>query len=287
MIFASSRILPAPLAYLLAAKKKARVDRAWYRFENKIQPHERKLLILMQSYFRGEAKKIIPLLNRMNIGAGVALQAEANPKLPSELAVEIEAVQSTEATKWISKILTILSNVAQSFGSETTISLNFKFAGLPKSTKAWLTDYVPKFVDQINETSRDRIMGQVLKGMEEGEALPQITERVKETYGSFVRSRADLIARQESGVIASQIQQDVLRTLDIPLEELIQTWGTARDNRVRDSHDELEGAQRFVGEEFKPGLKFPRDPDGEAEEVIGCRCFLLVERVKGAKREAA
>ena len=60
-------------------------------------------------------------------------------------------------------------------------------------------------------------------------------------------------------------------------EVIVQTWLTARDDRVRDSHQDLEGEQRELDEEFLPGLMFPRDPDGEAGEVINCRCTLLAE----------
>jgi hypothetical protein len=28
------------------------------------------------------------------------------------------------------------------------------------------------------------------------------------------------------------------------------------------------------GEEFKPGLRYPNDPNGAPEEVINCRCVI-------------
>lgn len=55
-------------------------------------------------------------------------------------------------------------------------------------------------------------------------------------------------------------------------QTLQKTWITARDDRVRDSHADLEGEVVGIDEAFSNGLKYPRDAVGEAEDVIGCRC---------------
>ena len=52
-------------------------------------------------------------------------------------------------------------------------------------------------------------------------------------------------------------------------------WRTAGDGRVRASHEALDGMVVEVGEEFAPGLRFPLDPQGDAEETIGCRCAVI------------
>lgn len=51
-------------------------------------------------------------------------------------------------------------------------------------------------------------------------------------------------------------------------------WMATADSRTRDSHAELDGATIPVGETFDNGCAFPGDPDGDAEEVINCRCTL-------------
>lgn len=52
-------------------------------------------------------------------------------------------------------------------------------------------------------------------------------------------------------------------------------WITQGDDKVRDSHAELEGTIIPKDEVFPNGLEFPRDDRGDAEEVINCRCELL------------
>ncbi|WP_431976073.1 phage portal protein [Micromonospora haikouensis] len=57
--------------------------------------------------------------------------------------------------------------------------------------------------------------------------------------------------------------------------EVVATWRTQSDERVRSTHAAADGQTRQPGETFAVGdaeLRFPRDPLGPAQEVIGCRC---------------
>lgn len=56
------------------------------------------------------------------------------------------------------------------------------------------------------------------------------------------------------------------------------TWRTVGDNRVRDTHVDLEGETIPLDEPFDVGgyeMMVPRDPEVDApEETVGCRCWL-------------
>lgn len=52
-------------------------------------------------------------------------------------------------------------------------------------------------------------------------------------------------------------------------------WITADDDKVRNSHRELDGDRVEIGETFANGLLYPGDPNGSAGEVINCRCTFL------------
>lgn len=52
-------------------------------------------------------------------------------------------------------------------------------------------------------------------------------------------------------------------------------WDSTLDSRTRDTHRKVDGEIREVHEKFSNGLMFPSDPDGQAHEVINCRCCLL------------
>ena len=62
-------------------------------------------------------------------------------------------------------------------------------------------------------------------------------------------------------------------------ESVSMTWRTMkRDKRTRQSHKEMEGQTVKYGEMFTTGLgnelAYPGDPNGPAEDVINCRCWL-------------
>jgi len=54
-------------------------------------------------------------------------------------------------------------------------------------------------------------------------------------------------------------------------------WVTSGDELVRDSHRACERQGAIpIDQPFANGLMFPRDPNGEASELNGCRCYLIV-----------
>lgn len=52
------------------------------------------------------------------------------------------------------------------------------------------------------------------------------------------------------------------------------TWITVGDERVRESHEGLDGMTIPIDEPFPNGLMYPCDPSGAPEEVCNCRCWL-------------
>jgi len=49
-------------------------------------------------------------------------------------------------------------------------------------------------------------------------------------------------------------------------------WVATLDSRTRDSHQDMDGEMREIGERYSNGLMYPGDPDGAPEEVYNCRC---------------
>jgi uncharacterized protein with gpF-like domain len=52
-------------------------------------------------------------------------------------------------------------------------------------------------------------------------------------------------------------------------------WLTQQDDRVRDSHAEIDGETVGLDDVFSNGLECPGDENGDPEDVINCRCSLL------------
>jgi len=130
----------------------------------------------------------------------------------------------------------------------------------------------------INQTGRERMKEVLYRtlalAMNQGVAedvraemvLEAIRDEMKATYG-----RARTIARTEVHGAFNEGQFE--KTKSLGAKKIM--WLTARDDRVRDTHEELDGVVREVGEPFPNGLLYPMDPNGKAEEVINCRCTFI------------
>ena len=69
---------------------------------------------------------------------------------------------------------------------------------------------------------------------------------------------------------------------------LTKIWIATLDNRTRDSHAALDGAEIALDEIFDNGCSRPRDPNGAPEEICNCRCSLKygVGQSKGKTRSS-
>lgn len=140
--------------------------------------------------------------------------------------------------------------------------------------------------DALSRTLRDRRFDpSVRNAATEGRILSpaqidKMTERYSENWRNY---RAEVISRTEAlrsvhegdheGWAQAKDRVDSVPGLKA---ELVRTWIDAGDDRVRDSHAEMNGQQVGLDEPFTtPGgvsLMYPGDPSGPPEETIQCRC---------------
>jgi SPP1 gp7 family putative phage head morphogenesis protein len=108
---------------------------------------------------------------------------------------------------------------------------------------------------------------QLEEGIRLGESVDKIADRVTEAFDTQ-RFRAYRIARTE---VAESFNSGRYGTMkDAGVEKL--EWLSARDDRVRDSHQEVDGEVIMLGDHFSNGLLYPLDPSGPPEEIVNCRC---------------
>ncbi len=130
----------------------------------------------------------------------------------------------------------------------------------------------------VTATTNDRVRAALLKVLGEPsnigdlqlavrEQLPELTDELKRVFGTK-ESRALTIARTESGKASSTAR--FMQYGDDGVKQL--QWITSHDDHVRETHRELDGKVASYGSEFASGLRYPRDEDGPAGEVINCRC---------------
>lgn len=116
----------------------------------------------------------------------------------------------------------------------------------------------------------------ISRGLLTGESPRKIAERLVglfdgSTPGSHYR-RAVRIAQTETNRIMSEAAQETYIAANAAGVKCKNRWIATLDSKTRESHRDVDGEVREVGEKFSNGLKRPGT--GSAAEVINCRCCL-------------
>lgn len=114
---------------------------------------------------------------------------------------------------------------------------------------------------------------ELTRGFVEGDTYPQISRRIKNLLEGDA-GKAIRIVRTESTRIYNAAQYDSILHAESQGLQMTKTWISSRDDRTRESHEELDGVTIPVDEPFvidgDEGM-FPGD-FSEARNVINCRC---------------
>ena len=152
-----------------------------------------------------------------------------------------------------------------------------------------LTESVNRMVRMPDEVYRE-IAAIIADGINEGQSIPDIAARVDElltvTGSENWRNRALVVARTETGaamnrgaLFAAQARQEAD---GVPYDKVwLATVGGTSGQRTRPSHRKADGQRVPLEVPFAVGeaqLMHPGDQTGPANEVIQCRCSILVLR---------
>lgn len=124
------------------------------------------------------------------------------------------------------------------------------------------------------------------------ESTPLSKKRIEWMVGRYaerwIKFRSEMIARTESLRSVHQgtdeAYEQAIDAGQIARADIEQTWNSARDDRVRDSHRKLNGQKRRMGETWQGDygeLRYPGDPLAPAAETIQCRC-IVTRRIRPA-----
>lgn len=121
---------------------------------------------------------------------------------------------------------------------------------------------------------KKKITAQVSRGIATGMSYQQVAQQLA-GYTNIGFNNAVRIARTEGHRIQCQSAMDVCYKAQEKGADVVKQWDAALDARTRESHAKVDGEVRELDERFSNGLRFPGDPNGQAAEVINCRCALL------------
>ena len=124
--------------------------------------------------------------------------------------------------------------------------------------------------------ARKTIKNAVARGLLTGEHPNKIAQRIQGIYSGTEagspHKRAVRIARTETARVMSEATQETLRSAGAMGVKVRNRWDATLDGKTRESHRQVDGEIREVGEKFSNGLR--RVGDGGAADSINCRCCM-------------
>jgi len=131
----------------------------------------------------------------------------------------------------------------------------------------------------ITNATKTKLTRVLREGIADELGSNEIARNMRDVYDHWENpeeldvSRANKIARTEvhsssqyghfAGAKQAEEELDIRQT---------KTWLDSGDDRVRESHEEVHGETIGLDDYYNNGLLYPGDPDGEAREIINCRC---------------
>lgn len=131
--------------------------------------------------------------------------------------------------------------------------------------------------ENIDSTTTEKVLNVVESGVQQRKTIVEIGKDISQKFIEISESRAQTIARTETLTAVSIGKGAAIDDMEEVFEgeKIVKLWLTANDEKVRATHDPLDGAVENSKDVFDNGLRYPRDPRGEASETINCRCDVM------------
>jgi SPP1 gp7 family putative phage head morphogenesis protein len=190
---------------------------------------------------------------------------------PAELARITAAAKAhlsvTAFAEWTERILPALQSMARQAVERAAVAIGADWALLQPHVGAWVGKEMQFLAQSVTDTTLDAVTLALRDTLEHGETLGWLASRLEQT-GAFDRDRAMLIARTETTRATNGASRESLAAYGRESgRQMVKTWLSAQDDRVRDEHAEIDGEQRPIDEAFSNGLQSPGEPN--------CRCTLI------------
>ena len=122
---------------------------------------------------------------------------------------------------------------------------------------------------------KSAIRAEVSRGISTGSSYADIARSIDQKVSGTGLYNSMRIARTEGHRVAEEAKMDAMLKCKNTGADVVKKWDSTLDGKTRPSHRNVDGQVRELDEPFSNGLQFPSDPQGEAKEVINCRCTML------------
>lgn len=117
-----------------------------------------------------------------------------------------------------------------------------------------------RVTNQLNQIITD--------GYRSGKGINIVASMLTRRFDQLQTWEAKRIARTEIHNSHNQGVMNIYNEIGVEYTQ----WIAASDDRVRESHEEINGEIIRLGDTYSNGLEYPGDTNGDIEEWINCRC---------------
>ncbi|HKI83570.1 MAG TPA: phage portal protein [Candidatus Krumholzibacteria bacterium] len=260
-----------------AAKIEQRDERAvqqqyaeiWIRNDKKKQRHANKIQAVAIKLFDEQKRAVLKAIKDDRALDALIVRAKDEPP-------KIKISKIFSIAEWLKRALELFGpEIADALeaGFNNAIELlesDVDFTSSDPGVKKVIREINAKSKETVETTSRE-LEDEVQVGLENGETREQIAKRIEDKFDFISHTRAPVIGWTMATGGFEGGQQIAYEKAEVD-EKM---WLSQRDGRVRATHQKAHRQQVKVDEKFTVGesrLMYPGDPNGEAKEVIRCRC---------------
>lgn len=194
----------------------------------------------------------------------------------------LEKSLTLSADDWQSLLEAVHTAVIESEGAvaytallaAVTTSGGGAFDVLDPAVSEWISGHAGEMAKGLTETTRQQLAQVISAGTDAGDSTRDIAKAIKGQFTEWTDARATLIARTEVSTAFGASHQLSAEQLASDGEvELVKTWRSAHDSRVRDAHKAMDGETVAIDDVFSNGLPYPSEPN--------CRCVVTYDAKGG------
>lgn len=250
---------------------KSKRDDKWAIFATTTAPQEKTMNESMARFFENQHGEVMRNLNKYReASAGIVKKdvsayilfnmKEANEKLKSYAKTSIR-------NAYVSGLMLGMRD------TNSAIDFNLFEPNIYRAVESRLNF----FAEKVNDNTFNLISDTINEGLGKGESISDISKRIDNIYEYSRLHRSRVTAQTEVIGATNDGQLRAYHEAGMEAKE----WLSARDEKVRDSHQAAEGQIVGITEDFTTGdgnkLQYPgdRNSGADAGDIINCRCTVL------------
>ncbi len=229
--------------------------------------------------FYGSARSVIRKTLRKYSDALIADIRKAG-SIQQVIVLSERTLQETEVKKGLR---TVYSNTIPFFANQAVKQLKPKKATPDNIEMDYWQAYIDKFVkmklakritwitgttEEVFKSTCRTLCDEAIKM---GWGIDRVADEIQSALNLSERFRSERIARTE--VVSASNEGSFAGAQSTGLD-MLKEWIAYIDDRTRDSHIGMNGEAVEMDANFSNKLEYPGDPNGDAAEVINCRCTI-------------